>query len=178
MVSIHLQKYFILNFVEMGSNSAEVSFEQGYLLFSSWSFHICWRYPLVHSPVRGRICGRKLQNAPSYHEQVCKSCICSEEKMFFFSSFQVCGPSFQCSLPLEFTCMGFWALAPQGQKNITLFSSIGKLLKLWTCWRDWDFFVRILLQNLVKRSRSEVIAVWERVNFMPLEQLRILQASR
>ena len=38
--------------------------------------------------------------------------------------------------------------------------------------------ISILLQNLAKRGRSEVIAVWERVSFMPLEQLRILQACR
>ena len=63
-----------------------------------------------------------------------------------------------------------------GQPNAGKFSSTGKLLKLWRYIRDLDLFVHILLQNLVKRVRSEVVAVWERVNFMPLEQLRILQA--
>ena len=65
-----------------------------------------------------------------------------------------------------------------GLPNAGKFSSTGKLLKLWTYCRELDLFVHILLQNLIKRGRSEVIAVWKRVNFMPPEQLRILQASR
>ena len=66
-----------------------------------------------------------------------------------------------------------------GEPNAGKFSSTGKWLKLLTYCKDLDLFVHILLQNLAKRGRSEVVAVcWERVNFMPLEQLRISQACR
>ena len=77
-------------------------------------------------PEEGDVVHRKLQNAPSQHDQVCKSCICSEEIIFvFFSSAFL--PCFKCDT---------------GLPNAGKFSSTGKLLKLWTCCRDLDSVAR------------------------------------